>query len=655
MGQKTPNITAVLPRKSPYLTLLFLMIPLLLSSQGAGFSNLKNHARDPGFAKSSLPPIRVVCDDNYPPYSFRSETGEIQGIIPDQWRAFSEETGRPVDFKAMNWALALKIMQEGGADVLDSAFETPERSASFDFLPAYANIRVPLFFHRSISGLSKVEDLRGFRVGVKAGDAAITVLERYGIRDLIKYSSYEEIILAAKDRHVRVFCVDEPPALYFVNKYGLEQEFRQGFLLYTGQFHRAIQKNRSPLADGADLYRVLMDGFSGISSDTYREINDRWMGKPLIQVVDWRPLVAVATVAIFLIGLLVAFSLALRSQVRRKTAELVETNRELLASQRRNRAFIAALPDLFYITDAQGRYLEFITSNRALLYKEEDQCLGKRITEVMASTGISDLLMGALRAVVQGSPLEIVEYGLPINGEPKRFECRVVKIEDDRILFIVRDSTQPWIVMRELEKSLEEKEILLREIHHRVKNNLQVVSSLIHLESSSFDSEKDRLLLEETQQRIASMAQVHELLYRSENLSSIDGGTYIQRLYDELSSAYIDVSSAVTTRIDADSVELNLDTAIPLGLIINEIVTNAFKYAFLGRREGTLDIIFKQQADGFRSLTIADDGPGLGEGWEDRLTDSLGITLIRSLSEQLRGKLTIENGSPRGVRIRLVF
>jgi two-component sensor histidine kinase len=395
--------------------------------------------------------------------------------------------------------------------------------------------------------------------------------------------------------------------------------------------------------------------FSGISSDTYREINDRWMGKPLIQVVDWRPLVAVATVAIFLIGLLVAFSLALRSQVRRKTAELVETNRELLASQRRNRAFIAALPDLFYITDAQGRYLEFITSNRALLYKEEDQCLGKRITEVMASTGISDLLMGALRAVVQGSPLEIVEYGLPINGEPKRFECRVVKIEDDRILFIVRDSTQPWIVMRELEKSLEEKEILLREIHHRVKNNLQVVSSLIHLESSSFDSEKDRLLLEETQQRIASMAQVHELLYRSENLSSIDGGTYIQRLYDELSSAYIDVSSAVTTRIDADSVELNLDTAIPLGLIINEIVTNAFKYAFLGRREGTLDIIFKQQADGFRSLTIADDGPGLGEGWEDRLTDSLGITLIRSLSEQLRGKLTIENGSPRGVRIRLVF
>jgi len=151
------------------------------------------------------------------------------------------------------------------------------------------------------------------------------------------------------------------------------------------------------------------------------------------------------------------------------------------------------------------------------------------------------------------------------------------------------------------------------------------------------------------------VAQVHELLYRIGNLSSDRRAKYIERLYEELSSAYIDVSFTLTTRMDVDSVELNLDAAIPLGLIINEILTNAFKYAFLGRREGSLDIIFKQQADGLRSLTIADDGPGLGELWENRLADSLGITLIRSLSEQLRGKLSIESGSPKGVRIRLVF
>ena len=120
--------------------------------------------------------IRVVCDDNYPPYVFRDETGAIQGIIPEQWQVWSSLTGIKVQFDAMDWALAQEEMRAGRADVIDSMFRTQERERIYDFLDPYADISVSVYFHTSISGIAKVQDLKGFRIAVKEGDAAIEVL-----------------------------------------------------------------------------------------------------------------------------------------------------------------------------------------------------------------------------------------------------------------------------------------------------------------------------------------------------------------------------------------------------------------------------------------------------------------------------------------------
>mgnify|MGYP003878767013 CR=1 FL=1 len=119
--------------------------------------------------------IRVVCDDNYPPYVFRDETGTIQGIIPDQWQAWSSVTGIKVVFDAMDWAKAQEEMRAGKADVIDSIFRTPEREQIYDFLAPYADIPVSVYFHNSMSGLAKVQDLKGFRVARRIGD-------RHGLR-----------------------------------------------------------------------------------------------------------------------------------------------------------------------------------------------------------------------------------------------------------------------------------------------------------------------------------------------------------------------------------------------------------------------------------------------------------------------------------------
>jgi len=618
------------------------LAPVLLCAQGAGPST-----------PASMPPIRVVCDDSYPPYSFRSDSGENQGIIPDLWKAFSARTGRPVEFRAMDWTLALREMAEGHADVLDSAFRTPEREKLYDFLPAYATLRVPVYFHRSISGIAEPRDLRGFRVAVKLGDACIDFLQNYGIKDLMQYASYEAIIKAAKAGDVRVMCIDEPPALYYIYKYGLEDEFRGTFNLYTGYFHRAVHKNRRRLADGSDLYTVLEKGFASIPTAAIEEIQDRWMGGPLSSRIDWRIFLMAGIAVIVVIIILVAFLLVLRVQVRRKTAELLQKNQALQASERKNRAFISALPDLFFIADSNGRFTEFITSNPDILMMPGEAQIGKTIDELFSDAETARLFRQNLISALGGARVAVIEYDMAIRGEPHHFECRATLIEADRVLFIIRDTTREWTSAIQVQQSLLEKEILLKEIHHRVKNNLQVVSSLVQLQSSVLKSEHDRQLFAETQQRILAMAQVHELLYHSKNFSWIDGAEYVRLVYDELQYAYQNSTGGVQANLDLESVQLDLDTAIPLALILNEAVSNAFKYAFCGGRKGRMNIALKVAPDGRRVLTIADDGPGFKDDWQQHLDDSLGLTLIRSLSAQLKGTLVIENRG--GAFVQLQF
>ncbi len=618
------------------------LAPVLLYAQGTGTS-----------APATISPIRVVCDDSYPPYSFRSDSGEIQGIIPDLWKAFSARTGRPVEFRAMDWTLALREMAMGHADVLDSAFRTPDREKLYDFLPAYATLKVPVYFHRSISGIAGPKDLRGFRVAVKLGDACIGILQGLGIKDLIQYTSYESIIKAATTGDVRVMCIDEPPALYYIYKYGLEDEFRGTFNLYTGYFHRAVQKNRKPLTDGSDLYAVLEKGFASIPAATIEEIEDRWMGRPLSSHIDWRIFLMSGMAVIVLVAILIAFLRVLRLQVRRKTAELLQKNQELQASERKNLAFISALPDLFFIADADGRFTEFITSNPDILMMPGEQQVGRTIDELFSDPETARLFNQNLKSALSGTPVAVIEYNMDIRGSPHHFECRATLVETDRVLFIIRDTTREWTSAIQVQQSLLEKEILLKEIHHRVKNNLQVVSSLVQLQSSVLKSEHDRQLFAETQHRILAMAQVHELLYHSDNFSWIDGGEYVRLVYDELQYAYQNSIAAVQTNLDLESVQLDLDTAIPLALILNEAVSNAFKYAFCGGRGGRLDIALKVGPDGRRVLTVADDGPGFKEDWQRHVDDSLGLTIIRSLAAQIRGTLVIENRG--GAFVQLQF
>ncbi len=206
---------------------------------------------------------------------------------------------------------------------------------------------------------------------------------------------------------------------------------------------------------------------------------------------------------------------------------------------------------------------------------------------------------------------------------------------------------------KELQESLKEKEVLLKEVHHRVKNNMQVISSILNLQSSYIKDEAAIEMLKESQDRIKSMAFIHESLYQGKNLSHVKFSEYVRNLVGNLFHTYGINKKGLKLKFDLDEVFLNLDTSIPCGLILNELISNALKYAFKDRETGTLSVTLKKLEGGKLKLEIADDGKGFPKeiNWKD--TESLGLQLVVTLAGQIRGDIQME--TKKGTTFTIVF
>jgi two-component sensor histidine kinase len=192
--------------------------------------------------------------------------------------------------------------------------------------------------------------------------------------------------------------------------------------------------------------------------------------------------------------------------------------------------------------------------------------------------------------------------------------------------------------------SLKEKEVLLREIHHRVKNNLQVISGMLELQAALVKDPSARTSLQEGRNRVMTMALIHQKLYQSEDIAQVQMDSYVQSLVADLFSAFSVDEDNVLMKVEAEAVRLNLDTAIPFGLLISELVTNAIKYAFPPGREGKkgeVAVSFREREDGQYLLTVSDNGIGLPEGFDLATAASLGLKLVHTLVEQLGGEVSL--------------
>jgi PAS domain S-box-containing protein len=204
-----------------------------------------------------------------------------------------------------------------------------------------------------------------------------------------------------------------------------------------------------------------------------------------------------------------------------------------------------------------------------------------------------------------------------------------------------------------IQASLEEKVVLLQEIHHRVKNNLQVISSLLNLQARGIDDDRTLEVLQESQNRVRSMALIHEKLYRTEDLSRIDLGEYVESLTAYLARSYAKRAGSADIRVDAERVLLEIDAAVPCGLIVNELVSNALKHAFSDGRRGQIEVGIHADGDRLVHLSVGDNGVGFPSEVDFRHSTSLGLQLVNTLVAQLEG--TIELDTTQGTAFAITF
>lgn len=264
---------------------------------------------------------------------------------------------------------------------------------------------------------------------------------------------------------------------------------------------------------------------------------------------------------------------------------------------------------------------------------------------------------------------EDVEYALEqfkkiISGGPDPIECRIVTKSgdlkwirssgrpiylNDRFLGVqgvMSDITDQKRAEDEIKASLREKEAMMREIHHRVKNNLQIVSSLLRLQSRSIKSKTMKDTFEIAQNRIKSMALIHEVLYLSENLDKINFSDYIKRITNHLFAMFSRKAKKIQLELDVGEFYLDIDKAIPCGLIINELVSNAFKHAFPDGNSGKIQVHLDNKLDKY-TIVVKDTGAGFPDDVDLENTETLGLQLVNDLVKQIDGsyKMQIDGGT----------
>lgn len=303
------------------------------------------------------------------------------------------------------------------------------------------------------------------------------------------------------------------------------------------------------------------------------------------------------------------------------------------------RTLAANLPDsavMLFGKDLRYKLVEVNTESLSELRDYEDKDIDEAIPDVAMKPDYLKALEG-----------EKVSFEKQYKG--KDFLIKILPVKNDlneifagMVLF--QDITEQKKAEGKIKASLREKELLLKEIHHRVKNNLQIISSLLNLQSSYIKDKTALEIFRESQNRVKSMALIHEELYKTANLSQIDFKKYSENLMNYLYQSYRIATKIIDFNIQTTDIFLDIETAIPLGLIINELVSNSLKYAFKNSKEeyGKIFISLKNN-NGLYELIVGDNGVGLPENFDFRSTNTLGSQLVLSLTEQIDGEISIDN------------
>jgi two-component system, sensor histidine kinase PdtaS len=334
--------------------------------------------------------------------------------------------------------------------------------------------------------------------------------------------------------------------------------------------------------------------------------------------------------------------------------------RALEESEARFRRVVEAAPSAMVMIGGAGQ-IEMVNAQAERVFGySRDEMLGQPV-EMLTPERFRDhhpALRGAFFGDPQSRPMGAGRdlYALRKDGSEFPVEIGLNPIETEEgtmVLSAIVDISDRKHKEERIQAALREKDILLGEIHHRVKNNLQVIHSLLELQSSKIEDAAALRLLRESQNRIKSMALIHQTLYQSKDFALVDFGAFLDTLAPSLVASYSVDSGRVGLSIEAADVSLPIDAAIPCGLIVNELISNALKHAFPPGTSGRIDIVLAREADGRVLLSVSDDGVGIPGSLDLANTTTLGLQLVNLLADQVGADVVVSRAHP--TRFRLCF
>jgi len=309
----------------------------------------------------------------------------------------------------------------------------------------------------------------------------------------------------------------------------------------------------------------------------------------------------------------------------------------------KQRLAIEAAIDGVSLLDDEGRYTYLNQTHIEMFgYRHPEELLGQTWRGLYSDREIERFKKEASPELAKTGKWRGTVTATRRDGSTFAEEVSLTQIEGGGLVCVCRDITDRIEAEQFVLNSLQEKEVMLKEIHHRVKNNMQIVSSLLNLQLDHLQDEKARSMFIESQNRIASMALVHEKLYQSTDLARIDFTDYLSDLTENLVGGLGARARNITFQLKSSEVRLGIDTAIPCGLLINELVSNAYKHGFPQGGPGRVTLNFERLADGRLRLEVADTGKGIPAGVDLQKTRSLGMQLVHTLVRQLRGTIEVK-------------
>ena len=636
-----------------------------------------------GQLAAHVPAIVVVSDDNYPPYVMRDGRGAIRGILVDQWKLWEKKTGIAVALIAMPWEEAQRYMADGHADVIDTMFLTEERTKLYDFGQPWARIDVPVFFHTNISGISDAQSLHGFTVGVKEGDVAVDFMKANGITTLEFFPSYEAIVRAAADQKIRVFCVDSPPAKYFLYKFNIEQEFRSTAPLYTGEFHRAVRKGNTA------LLRTVQDGFAKISAGEYASIDRKWAGTPVLLPPEvFRPLLYGAIGSGVLALALILWIYTLRRQVALRTAQLHGTLEAQRQSEAQFRLLAENANDVIWTMDRSGRFAYVSPSVKKLLGYTPSEVLAQSIEEVLTERSLP--VVQHVMKQFNGVFTEGIRFSNfpPIEAEATRKDRSTVWTETIVTSLLDKDGRRHGILgvsrdvserkQREEERHTLETQMqqtqkleslgrLAGGIAHDFNNMLQVILGFCSM-MKGYPDDKDAILndlriIEDSAQRAASLTQQLLAFSRKQVVQPkvLDLGELVQQS-EKMLSRVLGENIALTAVLGEEAGCVRADAAQMQQIIMNLALNARDAMPEGGRITISTENVALLEAMGhelpagdYVRLTVHDTGHGMDDSTMDHLFEpffttkglgkgtGLGLSIVYGIVTQWRGYIRAES------------